>query len=113
MPSTLTRSAAVVCSTRHPRVKALGQLIAILSRLNAEADPSLTVDYFSIEPPEDSTEETEDTVREPSMQDRECAHIDDRHRVGPFGASLNLTPARTSQVANVARHDCCSMSRRR
>jgi hypothetical protein len=40
--------------------ESIGQLIAILSRLNAQADPSLTVDYFSIEP-EDLDEETEDT----------------------------------------------------
>jgi hypothetical protein len=43
----------------------VGELVAILSRRNAEADASLTVDYFSIEPP-DELEETEPSeVREP------------------------------------------------
>jgi hypothetical protein len=37
----------------------VGELMAILSHRNAEADPSLTVDYFSIDPPDDSTDPTE------------------------------------------------------
>lgn len=40
----------------------VGELIAILSHRNAEADPNLTVDYFSIEPSDDSTEPAEPTT---------------------------------------------------
>jgi hypothetical protein len=43
----------------------VGELIAILSHRNAEADASLTVDYFSIEAPDDSEETEVSEIRKP------------------------------------------------
>ena len=43
--------------------ESVGELIAILNRRNEEADATLTVDYFSITPPEDDAAETEEAER--------------------------------------------------
>ena len=42
--------------------ESVGELVAILNRRSEEADPTLTVDYFSVEPPADETEDTEEAA---------------------------------------------------
>jgi hypothetical protein len=46
----------------------IGELVAILNRRSEQADPTLTVDYFSVEPPEDRAEDAEDAAaRQPKQ----------------------------------------------
>jgi len=42
---------------------AVGELLAIVTRSAEEADPALTVDFFSLEPPREDDEEIEETER--------------------------------------------------
>lgn len=49
--------------------ESVGELLAIVNRRTKEADPSLTVDFFSVEPPEES-EETEEADAQRRKQKR-------------------------------------------
>jgi hypothetical protein len=43
--------------------RSVGELLSVVNRSSEQADPSLTVDFFSIEPPEDTEDDGEETER--------------------------------------------------
>ena len=50
-------------------VNSVGEILAILNRLSDEADPTLTVDFFSIQPPDEQENESEESF-EPKRQQK-------------------------------------------
>lgn len=69
----------------------VGELLAIVTHSAQEADPSLTIDFFSIEPPDDNDDDTEETDRRRRRPRRGDESDDSEVKIEPRPTSIRVT----------------------